>query len=232
MGLRNIDRVVPMLIPATTSLGQTYYQLSEVYDALLVKRQKELSSVAKIVGGVEETRYHAGRGTAPFMPVPAERQRKAVKFLLERGFTRPNALLDPQVVWRMAPYGATDALQDTNQKLLSQLVDEDVFHRMADAASFPGAVGSYQGIDLLLDLNDGLFVELKAPRPAIDGPREDDDKMQRFRFQWNSPVAISKQPYARALKTWGPGWTRRRRRRDPQTRAHLKDLKAAIDRGS
>ena len=30
MGLRNIDRVVPMLIPATTSLGRPYYQLSEV----------------------------------------------------------------------------------------------------------------------------------------------------------------------------------------------------------
>jgi hypothetical protein len=26
MGLRNIDRVMPMLIPATTNLGQPYYQ--------------------------------------------------------------------------------------------------------------------------------------------------------------------------------------------------------------
>ena len=31
MGLRNIDRVAPMLIPATTDLGRPYYQLSEVY---------------------------------------------------------------------------------------------------------------------------------------------------------------------------------------------------------
>ena len=108
-----------MLIPATTDLGRPYSQLSEVYATLLVKRQKELLSVAKIVGGVEEVRYHAGRGTVPFTPVPAERQRKAVKFLLDRGFTRPDALLDPQVLWRMAPYGGADAVQDTNQKLLA-----------------------------------------------------------------------------------------------------------------
>ena len=70
MGLRNIERVVPMLIPATTNLGQPYYQLSEVYRVLLIKRQKELLSVAKIVGGVEEVRYQGGRGTLPFTPEP------------------------------------------------------------------------------------------------------------------------------------------------------------------
>jgi hypothetical protein len=165
MGLRNIDRVAPMLIPATTDLGRPYTQLSEVYTALLVKRQKELLSVAKMVGGVEEVRYHAGRGTVPFSPVPAARQRKAVKFLIDRGFTRPDALLDPQLLWRMVPYGGPDPVQDTNQKLLAQLINKDVFHRMAEAATFPGAAGTFQGTDMLLDLNDGLFSELKRARP-------------------------------------------------------------------
>ena len=45
--------------------------------------------------------------------------------------------------------------------------DPDVFYRMAQGAS-PGAAGSYQGIDLLVDLNDGLFLELKQPHPTID----------------------------------------------------------------
>ena len=68
----------------------------------------------------------------------------------------------------MAPYGGADAVQDTNQKLLAQLIDKDVFNRMAEAATFPGAVGTYQGADLLRDLNDGLFSELKQARPVID----------------------------------------------------------------
>jgi hypothetical protein len=138
------------LIPATTDLGQPYSQLSEVYRALLVKRQKELLSVVKIVGGVEEVRYQAGRGTVPFTPVTAERQRKAVKFLLARGFTRPNALLDEQVLGRLAPYDAAAALQDVNEALLKRLVDPDVFHRMAEAATLSGATDRYQGADLLV----------------------------------------------------------------------------------
>lgn len=233
MGLRNIDRVVPMLIPATTDLGRPYSQLSEVYRALLIKRQKELSSVAKIVGGVEEVRYQAGRGTVPFKPVAAERQRKAVKFLLERGFTRPDALLDPQVLWRMAPYGGADALQDTNQKLLAQLVNEDVFHRMAEAATFPGAVGTYQGADLLYDLNDGLFIELMQARPVIDLYRRD---LQRAYVKLLvSSLSSSEGPseFRVALRS-GLGDLGSKldqtmsKVRDPKTRAHLKDLRGAI----
>jgi len=233
MGLRNIDRVAPMLIPATTDLGRPYTQLSEVYAALLVKRQKELLSVAKMVGGVDEVRYQAGRGTLPFSPVPAERQRKAVKFLLDRGFTRPDALLDPQLLWRMAPYGGADAVQDTNQKLLAGLIDKDVFHRMAEAAMFPGAVGTYQGTDMLLDLNDGLFSELKQARPTIDLYRRD---LQRgYVTLLLSSLSSSEGPseFRMALKAGLADLGNKldqaaKRVRDPQTRAHLKDLRATI----
>jgi hypothetical protein len=233
MGLRNIDRVMPMLIPATTNLGHPYYQLSEVYQTLLIKRQKELFSVAKMVGGVEETRYHAGRGTVPFKPVAAERQRKAVKFLLDRGFTRPDALLDPQVLWRISPYGGTDAVQDTNQKLLAQLINRDVFQRMAEASTFPGATGSYEGGDLLLDLNDGIFRELKDKNPAIDLYRRD---LQRTYVNLLMAKFSSTEGSSEFLVGLRAGLADLAGRLDrgikkagnEQTRGHLKDLRAAI----
>jgi len=233
MGLRNIDRVAPMLIPATTDLGRPYTQLSEVYTALLVKRQKELLSVAKMVGGVEEVRYHAGRGTVPFSPVPAARQRKAVKFLIDRGFTRPDALLDPQLLWRMVPYGGPDPVQDTNQKLLAQLIDKHVFHRMAEAATFPDAVGTYQGADMLLDLNDGLFSELRQARPTIDLYRRD---LQRgYVTLLTSSLSSTDGPseFRVALKAGLGDLANKldqaaKKVRDPQTRAHLRDLRATI----
>jgi len=233
MGLRNIDRVVPMLIPATTSLGHPYYQLDEVYQALLTKREKELGSVAKLVGGVEETRYQAGRGTVPFKPVAGERQRKAVRFLLERGFSRPAALMDPQVLWRIAPYGKTEALQDTNAKLLDRLVDADVFQRMAEAATFPGERTAYYGADLLRDLNEGLFSELKQARPAIDLYRRDlqrsyvnllaaklssSEGASEFRVALRAGLSDLGNKLDQAMK----------KVRDPQTRAYLQDLKAAV----
>lgn len=235
LGLRNIDRVAGMLIPATTNLGRPYYQLEEVYGVLLAKREKELASVAKLVGGVEETRYHAGRGTIPFKPVAGDRQRKAVKFLIDRGFTRPDALLDPEIVWRIAPQGGADSLQDTNEFILGKLVDEAVFKRMAEAATLPGAAGTYQGTDLLSDLNEGLFRELKQARPKIDLYRRDLQRsyVNLLVSKYTSSEGPSEFRVAirGGLDSLGYKLDEMAKKvRDPQTRGHLRDLKTAIDK--
>ena len=169
LGLRNIDRVMPMLIPGTTQLGSSYTRMAEMYETLITQRLRELMAVAKLVGGVEETRYQAGRGAAPpFQPVPAERQRAALKFLLDRAFSTPSLLLDRDVLYRMAPYGGANALQGANVQLLRKLIDAGVFERMAEARELDPATKGYTGIDMLYDLNDGLFRELTAPVPVIE----------------------------------------------------------------
>src|SRR5215470_16253387 len=168
LGLKNIDRVMAMLIPATTELGRDYTRLADMYQALLVKRNNELTAVAKVVGGVEEMRYQGGRGTAPYASVPPERQRQAAKFLLDNAFTRPAALLDPEVLLRIAPTGGADPLQGSNVKVLSQLLRPSVFLRMAEAKALNPGKSGYTGIDMLKDLNEGLFVELKDGRPVVD----------------------------------------------------------------
>jgi hypothetical protein len=227
MGLRNIDRVAALLIPATTDVGESYAQLREVYAALLMKRQRQLGSVARMVGGVEETRYQGGRGGVPFTPVSAERQRAAVQFLIARGFVRPAALLDPQLVWRMAPSGGADALQETNQALLEQIVDKGVFQRMAEAESYPGTRSSYQGADLLLDLNLGLFSELDRPEPVIGLYRR--ELQRRYVGVLVSRFPSSGGEFRVALRVGSIDLAGRlkaaaERVRDPRTRAHLEEL--------
>ena len=169
LGLRNIDRVMPMLVPATTQMGGSYARMAEMYEALITQRHRELMAVAKLVGGVEETRYQAGRGPVPpFRPVPAERQRAAVKFLLDRAFPTPSALLDRDVLYRIVAYGGANALQGSNVQLLRKLIDGGVFERMAEARELDPATKGYTGIDMLYDLNDGFFRELQAPAPVIE----------------------------------------------------------------
>jgi hypothetical protein len=233
MGLRNIDRVVPLLIPATTDKGKDYSQLTEVYWALLVKRQKQLQAVAKLVGGVEETRLGAGRGTLPFKPVPAARQRQAVAFLIERGFSRPDALLDPDVLWRIGPADNAAPVQDTNQKLLAQLLDAAVLRRMAEASGYPGTKETYQGIDLVKDLNRGLFAELKRPAPVVDSYRRD---LQSTYVAMLVAKLGSSNPELEAAIRSGindlyPMLNEAvKRTRDARTEWHLKSLKAALER--
>ena len=168
LGLRNIDRVMPLLIPATTKLGGDYVRLREMYQSLMVQRYRELAAVAKIVGGVEETRYQAGRGTVPFKPVEAARQRAAVKFLIDKAWVTPRPLLDRDVLRRIGPSGGADALQGTNVQLLRQILDPGVFQRMAEARQAQSSGKGYVGMDLLTDLNDGLFRELGAKTPVVE----------------------------------------------------------------
>jgi hypothetical protein len=51
---------------------------------------------------------------------------------------------------------------------LRKLIDFGVFERMAEARELDPAVKGYTGIDMLYDLNDGLFRELADPVPVID----------------------------------------------------------------
>jgi hypothetical protein len=167
LGLRNVDRVVPMIVPATTRLGEGYTRTAEIYHALVAHRHRQLSAVAKLVGGVEETRYQGGRGEAPFRAVPAARQREAVQFLLGYGFRTPTALLDRDVLFRISPQGGPDAALGSTAQLLSQVVNRPVLMRLSEQEIFARA-NAYRPVDLLRDLNQGLFDELERERPAID----------------------------------------------------------------
>jgi hypothetical protein len=171
LGLRNIDRIARLLVPATTRKGESYGMLGDKYAALVMQRHRELSYVARLVGGVEETRYQAGRGGPPYTPVPPERQRQAVRFLVEHGFVASQALADPDLLRRITPSGGTSALKGSSTDLIRKLVDPDVFQRMAEANV--GADSKYAGVDMLYDLNDGLFSELDGEAPQISLYRRD-----------------------------------------------------------
>jgi len=165
LGLRNIDRVMSFIVPATTRTGEGYDKLSTMYEALVQQRHSELVYVARIVGGVEEIRYQAGRGKAPFAPIEPDRQREATKFLLKRAFIEPKVLLDPDVLRRITPSGGADPLHGSNVDLLRGLINPAVFQRMLEASSV--GKGRYTGLELLSDLNDGLFSELGMKSPVV-----------------------------------------------------------------
>jgi hypothetical protein len=166
-GLRNIDRTAALLIPATTYQGHGYAWLARMYYELVQQRHRELAAVAKVVGGVEETRYQGGRGEEPFKFVPPERQRQAVRFLVARAFTTPHALLDRKILGRIGPAGGDNALQGSNVQLLQKLLDPGVVARMVEASAAAGTT-PYTGLDMMEDLNRGLFSELSAKSPKIE----------------------------------------------------------------
>ena len=136
-----------------------------------------------------------------FKPVPAARQRAAVKFLVEHAFSTPKALLDSDVLLRFSPSGAADSLQGSNVQLLRQLIDPAVFQRMSIAQAMEPQSSGYTGIDLLSDLNDGLFRELEAPVPMIELYRRDLQRNYVTQLLVAAGVANDPQSSSRAIDT-------------------------------
>ena len=122
LGFKNIERIIPMVVPATTKFGEDYDQLQDVYNHVLMQRTQELLHVVKLVGGVVETRYHAGRGQDVFSPVPRAEQARAVQFLLAGVFV-PHPEIYPESDRNKIQYtGVADRiLNEQNLILLSLL---------------------------------------------------------------------------------------------------------------
>ena len=158
LGMKNIERIVPMLIPATTKFGESYDQLQDVYGQLLGQRLQELLHVAKLVGGVVETRYHAGRGQDVFTPVPRDQQARAVQFLVANSFTAPIYLYPPAIVNKIQYTGVSDRILSEQSLILQVLLSNSRLGRMLEKqAASTASTPVYTVSQLVTDIQNGIL---------------------------------------------------------------------------
>src|SRR5882762_12601 len=82
-GVRNIKRLVPMLIPATTGDRlDNYDRLDDMYTELISQWAREMNHVAVVVGGVYQFTKYASQTGRVYQPVPRAKQAEAVQNLL------------------------------------------------------------------------------------------------------------------------------------------------------
>jgi hypothetical protein len=167
MGLKNLDRVMGYLVSATTERGEDFSLLEDVYRAVMAHRRNWFSAVAKQVGGVVEYRTLGGRGDETFVRVPKEKQREAVRFLLATAFQTPAKLLDPKVVNQFKYSGVANDITAQQRRLLSSLLSASRLNRLFDAEVM-GADRAYTVVELVDDLQGGIFSELRDAAPKVD----------------------------------------------------------------
>lgn len=166
LGLANLQRAMGYLVDATTSLGGDYDKLAQTYHTILQHRYQWLSSVVKLIGGVEETRTLAGRGEARFHRVPKAKQQEALRFVLQQLQAQP-AFTPPDVLDRLSPAGGLNSFTLDQQLLLFELLDLGRLVRLAETEQLDGA-RAYLPTDYLADVQTGLFAELQQDAPLID----------------------------------------------------------------
>jgi hypothetical protein len=200
LGLKNIDRVLNFLVAATTAKGEDFSLLEETYGAILRHERGWYGAVAKRVGGVIEQRTLGGRGTETFVRVPKDQQKEAVLFLIDHAFVTPKRLLSPAVISQFRHSGVANDVLSMQKALLESLLSGARMGRLFDAELMDPAA-AYTAMELVHDLQAGLWSELNAEHPKIEPLRRElqRDYLNILKKEFESPSAVA--PAAPA----GPG---------------------------
>jgi hypothetical protein len=167
LGLKNLDRVLDHVVSATTVLGEDYSLLEETYKAILTHRRNWFNAVALNIGGVVENRTLGGRGAESFTRVPKETQKQAIKFLNEHAFATPARLLSPLLVSRFKYTGVANDVSSQQKALLQSLLGSSRVRRMMDEELL-AQDRAYTVMELLNDVQDGIWSELNVEKPKVD----------------------------------------------------------------
>jgi hypothetical protein len=167
LGLKNLDRVTDMLVPATTRTGEDDALLKETYQTIMAHRANWFRAVALLVGGVTENRSLGHGKEETFQHVSKKKQKEAVRFLLENALTTPGKLLQPALVNRFKYYGVANDVMAQQKAVLESLLSGRRFHQMMDA-EVVSPKDAYTAMEFLADVQDGVWSELKNSAPTID----------------------------------------------------------------
>ncbi|HTS62951.1 MAG TPA: zinc-dependent metalloprotease [Candidatus Acidoferrales bacterium] len=171
LGLRNLQRVAKMLMPATTTKpGEPYDDLAELYGRMLGQWALELNHVAAIVGGFDSQQKAVGQEGVLYSPVSKARQEQAVKFLNDNAFATPAWAIDRDVLRRIEPVGVLNRINSAQRSVLNNLLSSARFARLVEAEAIDGA-SAYSAADLLAAVRKGIWKELDTPAVRIDAYR-------------------------------------------------------------
>jgi hypothetical protein len=171
LGVRNLKRVAKMLLPAADSQpGETFEDLEHVYNATLGQWLVEMNHVVAIVGGVNAQTKHTGDTGLVFAPVPAERQKLAVAFLVSNAFNIQSWAVDPAILRRIEPAGAINRVRNIQVNVLNNLLAGQRLTRLIEATTVDSG-NAWAPLDFLTVVRKGIWSELEQPRPRIDAYR-------------------------------------------------------------
>jgi hypothetical protein len=171
MGLKNLQRVAKMLMPATTArTGEPYEDLSELYGRMLGQWTLEMNHVAAIVGGFDSQTKYVGQEGRLFTPVAKDRQQLAMKFLADNAFATPRWAIDPEILRRIEPTGVLNRIRNAQSSVLSNLLSSPRFARLVEQQAVDGT-SAYAPEDFLAAARRAVWRELDTDHVRIDAYR-------------------------------------------------------------
>ena len=172
LGLKNIKRLVPMLLPAATTATDDNADLEEIYGRLVGQWATELRHVTVLIGAAETQEKYGSQPGPRFTPVSAARQREAVKFLNENAFTTPAFFLVPDILRRIEPDGAVNRINAAQRGVLSSVLNDPRLSRLVEFEALAARPAeAYTLAEHIAAVQGGVWSELRAPSVKIDAYR-------------------------------------------------------------
>ncbi|MEK7667305.1 MAG: zinc-dependent metalloprotease, partial [Gemmatimonadota bacterium] len=132
-GVANLRRLMPMLIPATTTDRLDDYDLlNDMYGRLIGQWALEMSHVSVVVGGVYRHEKYPDQAGVIHTAVPRAKQAEAVRFLVENVFTTPTWMLDADVLRRVEPTGSVERIRTRQAAVLTDLLLDSKLSRLVE----------------------------------------------------------------------------------------------------
>ncbi len=243
----NLKRVVPNLVDWTSTEGQGYDDLEEIYGELLGQWGRYMRHVVTLVGGIYENRKASDQAGMIYNTVPRDHQEKAMAFLNDHVFETPTWLLDDSILRRVEPAGAVDRIRSRQVSILNNLLAPTRLQRLIEAETIDGE-DTYGLLDFMEDLKDAIWRELGETRPKIDTYRRNlqrgylermeylmnEEFSSNFAFFYGTTVDVSQSDIRPAVRGLLDDLQRKasaagRRAQDKMTRYHLEDVVMRID---
>jgi hypothetical protein len=165
-GIKNLKYILANLQEWTKEPNQINENLDEMYGQLVTQYRRYMGHVTTNVGGVYETFRTAEEGGPIYEIVPRATQKDAVSFLQKQLFETPRWLISKDIWNRVSNPGETvDPVTSAQESGLNSLISTDRLARMQTNVERFGSDKAYSAVELLNDVQSGLFSELASRKP-------------------------------------------------------------------
>ena len=165
-GIKNLKYILNNLSDWTKDETDLNQNISQMYSTLTGQFRRYMGHVAANVGGVYETFKTSEQAESVYEPTPRTTQKEALNFIQTQLFETPTWLVNKQILNRINNPGATDAVASAQEGTLGSLVSASRLNRMQAATERFGADKAYGALDMLNDLQNGIYSELRTKKAA------------------------------------------------------------------
>ncbi len=244
-GIKNLKRIMENLEEWTTEEGENYDELETLYGQIIGQFARYMGHVSSNVGGIYEDYKAAGQEGAVYTHVPADHQRKAMRFVNKQLFETPEWMIDKNILGKIQSSGIVERIRSLQVRTLNGVLDPSRLARVLENEAMNGD-DAYKMTTLFYDLRQGIWSEIYNGK-SIDIYRRNLQKahidrlafalneLGNIRGRFGSPsVNVSQsdiKSFARGELSRLQGNVRSAISRAPNqtTRYHLQDILARIE---